>query len=166
MNSHVNPLSPDFKCRKFEEVLERSRLKSIDRTVCLHSSHTFYVFQIHNLAPTLQLPFLASFFFFFFRPKDNNSLSRTTGREEEDSPRLVCALPPSLGRHFDADLSGYRGWASNPLSPSSPPLLLSPLLAMDGESAASEDNNDYLSRKRQKEQASERGGLYLLWVET
>ena len=36
----------------------------------------------------------------------------------------------------------------------------------DGESAASEDNNDYLSRKRQKEQARERGGLYLLWGET
>ena len=79
-------------------------------------------------------------------------LQAERGREGQ-SPPCVCA--PSLGRHFDADLSGYRGWASNPLSPSSP------LLAMDEESAASEDNNDYLSRKRQKEQAS-RAGLYLL----
>ena len=50
------------------------------------------------------------------------------------------------------------------MSPSSPPLAMDG--DGDGESAASEDNNDYLSRKRQKEQARERGGLYLLWGET
>ena len=67
---------------------------------------------------------------------------------------------PSLGRHFDADLSGYRGWASNPLSPSSPLLLV--MDGDDGESAASEDNNDYLSRKRQKEQARERRAIFTM----
>ena len=59
---------------------------------------------------------------------------------------------PSLGRHFDADLSGYGGVRVG-VEP-----FVSVAMDGDGESA-SEDNNDYLSRKRRKEQAR----LYLLW---
>ena len=66
---------------------------------------------------------------------------------------LGLTLGLSLGRHFDADMSGYGGRRVGV-----EPFVSVAVAVMDddgGESSpAAEDNNDYLSRKRQKEQAS------------